>query len=327
LLLLDEPDSHIHPDKQKALLRVICDWAEENDAKVLIATHSRHLLETLDGDATFHWMQNGARQDESDFDRVKVLMDLGALDRADLLKNGEIDAVVLTEDANAADASRKRRKNPLRHLLKANGIDLDRVQVWSYEGCTHHHTAKVLSRFIRDTAPGVEILVHRDRDYFSDAEVQEFVDRHGESGLDVFVTDGADVESHFLDEDHLSEVADLGFEEIEALLEEATDETREDSLDAFSRAEMEREKEARRAAGKTGEPSPSRVAKACEAQLDNDPGKFRHGKKTLKALRRLIQEHHGTQPDLLAPSEHLAVQELEDFADRLGHTEEDETDD
>lgn len=329
LLLLDEPDSHIHPDKQKALLRVICDWAEKEDAKVLIATHSRHLLETLDGDATFHWMQNGKRQAESDFDRVKVLMDLGALDRADLLKNGEIDAVILTEDADAADTSREKnkRKNPLRRLIAANGIGLARVHVWSYEGCTHHHTAKVLSRFIRDTAPAVKILVHRDRDYLSNDEVQEFVDGHRSCGLQVFVTAGTDVESHFIDVDHLAEVTQLDVSEVDVLVQDATSETKEDSLDAFSRAEMEREKDARRAAGKSGDPSPNQVTQACGAQFEADPGKYRHGKKTLKALRRLIQERYGIQPDLLVPSAHLAVPALESFAVQLGHIAANELDD
>lgn len=320
LLLLDEPDAHIHPDKQRALLRVICEWAEGNDAKVLIATHSRHLLDALDGDAAFHWMQEGARKDEDDFDRVRVLMDLGALDRSDRLKSGDIHAVVLTEDANAADSSRKKNTNPLRRLLAANGVDLQHVQVWSYAGCTEVRIAKVLSEFIRDTAPGVQILIHRDRDYLSDDEVAAFQDDYTKQSLEVFVTAGTDAESHFLTVPHLCDASGLDEPTMTALVDVATAEVRDESLGTFSREGMRRAKATRRAENKQGEPNPHEISEACKTAFDEAPARYRHGKKTLKALRRLIADQHGAQPDLLAASAHLTDPVLTEFAGRLQAT-------
>lgn len=314
LLLLDEPDSHIHPDKQRALLGVVTNWAGEQGAKVIIATHSRHLLDSMDGAASFHWMQRGTRRSEEDFDRVKVLMDLGALDRSDRLKNGDVATVVLSEDAQAADAHKKSANSPLRRLLAANGANFTQTQVWSYEGCTQIHTAKVLASFIVEHAPGARVLVHRDRDYLSDEEVDLLVKDFSLAGIDLFITSGTDVESYFINPAHLAQMAGISMQEAGDLIAAATAETNEDSLDSFSRAEMAREKVRRREMREGGEPSPRAVADDCRRLLDATPERFRHGKKTLKALRRLVQERYGVPTDLLEMSPHIAeVGQLRSF--------------
>ena len=44
LLLMDEPDVHLHPDLQVKLMTMIADMAEAHDFQVLVATHSTALL-------------------------------------------------------------------------------------------------------------------------------------------------------------------------------------------------------------------------------------------------------------------------------------------
>jgi hypothetical protein len=43
----------------------------------------------------------------------------------------------------------------------------------SYEGCSKIASANLFSVFVKQKMPGVKILVHRDRDYLTDAEVEE----------------------------------------------------------------------------------------------------------------------------------------------------------
>lgn len=43
LLLLDEPDSHLHPDNQRALATLLVSISDKTQTTVLISTHSRHL--------------------------------------------------------------------------------------------------------------------------------------------------------------------------------------------------------------------------------------------------------------------------------------------
>ena len=49
---------------------------------------------------------------------------------------------------------------------------MDEVDIWSYNGCTNIKTAQILAAFIMRHAPATKILIHRDRDYFTDEEIQ-----------------------------------------------------------------------------------------------------------------------------------------------------------
>ena len=314
LLLLDEPDSHIHPDKQRLLLAVVQDWAADNGTRVLIATHSRHLLDTMEGVAAFHWMQAGKKRDEQDYDRLKVLMELGALDRSDRLRAGDVDAVVLTEDAAAADTHPKKNRSALRTLLRASGLDLGRVQVWSYDGCTNLQTARVLANFIRDNAPGARILVHLDRDYEPDEAMDTLKADLAAADMAVFITDGVDAESHLLSIDHVLELhadADLDRNALATAIDDATQETREQSLARFTSAEDKRLKYAKE------KPSSLQVTRDCEFKLDASPNRYRYGKKVLGRFCGKVQGTLGKNPDIYTATQHVAVPELSAFAATL----------
>jgi predicted ATP-dependent endonuclease of OLD family len=45
VLILDEPDSHLHPDNQRALCDLICRLASSRGFQAIISTHSRHVLD------------------------------------------------------------------------------------------------------------------------------------------------------------------------------------------------------------------------------------------------------------------------------------------
>ncbi len=48
LLLLDEPDAHLHPSNQRILAATLLKIAEQGNAKIVLATHSRHIFDALD---------------------------------------------------------------------------------------------------------------------------------------------------------------------------------------------------------------------------------------------------------------------------------------
>jgi predicted ATPase len=59
-LILDEPDSHLHPDNQRKLVRLIAKLAEEKNFQVLLSTHSRHVLdEATSVGAKVTWFSGG----------------------------------------------------------------------------------------------------------------------------------------------------------------------------------------------------------------------------------------------------------------------------
>ena len=59
LLLLDEPDSHLHPSNQRRLARMLSEIADRRDFQILLTTHSRHLLDELSSSATTLWFDAG----------------------------------------------------------------------------------------------------------------------------------------------------------------------------------------------------------------------------------------------------------------------------
>jgi ABC-type uncharacterized transport system ATPase subunit len=68
LLLLDEPDSHLHPSNQKLLAQTITRVAEKG-CNIIIATHSRHLVGALRKNAKITLMKIG-EVEVSDYIRI-----------------------------------------------------------------------------------------------------------------------------------------------------------------------------------------------------------------------------------------------------------------
>lgn len=307
LLLLDEPDSHIHPDRQRELISLLADLAEQEDFQVIIATHSRHLLDELVKGERFHWMSDGQRMDEDQLDRVRVLTDLGALDSGDLLKSGQVDAVILTEDSE---------KKPIETLLESSGFDMQRTQVWSYSGCTKIDAADVLARFIQDHAPGTEVVVHHDRDYRSDDEVEVLRARFQAKSLHFFVTDGTDVESHLVDLRHIrSHYPQASDNQVNAVIADSTARVRDQSVTSLARKRLEEDRSRRRADGNRGDPDPVSITDTARADFDQNPQRWRHGKKTLGHVIAGLQQLLGENPNLLRPSPALRHPTLAEVAD------------
>lgn len=81
LMLLDEPDEHLHPSNQVLLCDAIRLLVHEMNLQVILSTHSRHMISALDGDARFIWMKSGTVcTDDQSSNFYNVLLDLGALD-------------------------------------------------------------------------------------------------------------------------------------------------------------------------------------------------------------------------------------------------------
>jgi hypothetical protein len=197
LLLLDEPDSHLHPNNQRKLANMLIKLAEIRDFQIILATHSRHMIDEFNGNAKMHWIRNGEVVADSTFDEASVLLDLGALDKGDLLLHGNIKCVLLTEDEDIL---------PISAILEASGFNMKEVDTWSYKGCTKIDVALVLNEFIKKHASAATVLLHRDRDYQTDSEAEELRESIEKAGMRCFLTRGTDIESHYLSKEHIHEI-------------------------------------------------------------------------------------------------------------------------
>lgn len=298
VLILDEPDSHLHPDNQRKLARLLDKLTRERDFQVVMSTHSRPFMDELHAaNAKIVWISGGAAQ-EGDFDRVQALMDLGALDAADRLNHGRMPVIVLTEDQKFA---------PLRKVLESSGFTPGEYEIWSYATSSKTAAAIALAKFIREKAPETRVVVHRDRDYIGEPEVAAFIADLAAVGATTFVTAGTDIESYYLDLDHLATVfPELSASEIANVVSRATAEARDESIKIMINARVEAANRHRRVGALPDPPSPGSIAAQAQIDFDSDPARYRHGKTTLKRTRQILMEEHRLSREIVHTSPSLA---------------------
>lgn len=309
LLILDEPDSHLHPDNQRKIIRMLVNLAEEKDFQVILSTHSRHMIDEIekyDTNVNINWIKNGQIVEEDEFDMVKVFMEIGALDKGDLLKNGKTKCVVLTEDSTEPEM--------LSAVLESSGFVLRDIDIWPYSGCTKVDTATVLAAFIKKHAPAAKIILHRDRDYMTSDEVNGFKGMIERLGIRCFITNGTDVESHFLNLSHIKKVCNITDDKIiEELINKSTDEIEKISIEKFinSRTIIELDKSRKKGDGKINN---GQISIECINLYNSNKSRYRHGKKVFKALKNNMQKEIKGKFNLIQNSEFLLVNELKCIA-------------
>lgn len=195
IILLDEPDSHIHPTKQKLLAKELSRKAANNqDLRIVFSTHSRYILDALEDKANVVHFQNG--KIFQDVQGSNILLDIGAADADYLFSKKELKYIIVTED-KVDDIDTK--KEFLKKFLIANGLNETEFVLHSYEGCTKVDFAKILQGFVRKQIPSVKVIVHIDRDQKvdGDREVQKLTEDCKKRDLIFFMTKFQEIESYF----------------------------------------------------------------------------------------------------------------------------------
>ncbi|MDU2239740.1 MAG: ATP-binding protein [Paenibacillus sp.] len=303
MLILDEPDSHLHPNNQRKLATVLRKFTEERELQILLSTHSRHLIDELFESSKMHWVQHGKIKVEEDYDIVRVLTDIGALDRGERLLRDNIKYVFLTEDSDTSG---------VRALLVSSGYDLNEVDIWSYEGCAKVDIALVLNAFIRKHAPLSKVILHRDRDYLNDGEIQDYKNKIEQTGMICFITEGTDVESHFLTSEHINKIfPQITTDQAQAIIDEATGEVENKSLEKFinSRTRIDI-----RNLGPNNI-NPGRIALNANQLYSSNKIRYRHGKKVMNCVRSKLQRILGCDIEVLVPSEFVKDEYLNSILD------------
>lgn len=304
VLILDEPDSHLHPDNQRVLCDLVSRLATERNFQAIISTHSRHVLDSLKDSSRIIWLNKGAIVDQPDINTTEVLLDLGALDSVDYFADGETRCVVATEDTD---------KDALKAILWSNDFVPDDTEVASYAGSSKADAAIVLGQFLLDKAPHVKLVVHRDRDYMSDAAAAQFRDRLAARQISPLLTSESDIESYFLNAAHISTVNPfLSVERAQELLDAATLETRERSIEAMINLRTE-EAFKRRQEG-LGNPNHGQIAVTAAADYDADPVRYRRGKLVARRLNALLNQELNGHGRIFVASAHLARAEIRALA-------------
>jgi energy-coupling factor transporter ATP-binding protein EcfA2 len=304
VIILDEPDSHLHPNNQRLLCSLLQGVALERDTQVFLTTHSRHVVDALSGQADFLWVRNKTAERMNQDHDLAVLIDIGALDVKEMLSQTRARCIVLTEDSI---------KRGLEVLLESSGIPMGETLVLSYHGCTSTHNLRPLLSLIRSSNPAARIIVHRDRDYLTDDESAAWKTEIRALGSDPFLTNGVDVESHFLNPEHLAELNNAEVATMLDIMQRAAEECETLSVEKYVNGRSDIEKKA----GTFGRLNLGQLAATAPTIVSSNTPRFLHAKTVMRAVRRIYQQENSGHLRTLEPSAHIRVPSLVSISQRL----------
>ncbi|WP_313591810.1 ATP-dependent nuclease [Agrobacterium cavarae] len=178
LLLVDEPDAHLHPTTQERLVPVLVAASKDMGTQVILTTHSPSVVRALPGEANVIWMKDGKVQANGNTEG-RQMMGWGLLDRKILM---------LTEDKDSG---------MIRSLL-AQWPHLDRaVAVWPLRGSGKLPDPEVIRDFVDLTAGSMKVIIHRDRDFLMPQEISVLSEPYERHGHSFWVTKHSDMEAYW----------------------------------------------------------------------------------------------------------------------------------
>jgi len=196
ILLIDEPDAHLHPDKQERLIEALERVAPEYETQVILTTHSPHIVRAASPAAKLVWMREGAVETDDD-EAIRRLLGWGGLDKA---------ALFFVEDED---------DKPLRAILR-QWPDLARqIAICRCFGIENLPKDKLLKGLLVDGELKIKALLHRDGDFMTPQEAEKWRDGFKTPGVFPWVTEGADIEAYFCSTEYLRALYGVSSEQAE----------------------------------------------------------------------------------------------------------------
>lgn len=206
---------------------------------------------------------------------------------------GKEKCFVLTEDENY--------EGLLSVIFESSGFNMDETTFISYEGCSKLSSVTLFTVFANEKLPHIKIIVHRDRDYLTDNEIQKEVDGFSALNVEFFITDGTDVESHFVNAKHINHCHPaISKAKGQALIDECLTENEETSLQRLRIKEF----------GANHKNKPTHLAQALIDLVKSNKMRFSYGKKLLGLLKSKIQLTLKANSDIEVTSPHVASPQL-----------------
>ncbi len=215
LLLIDEPDIHLHPSVQEALPAVLTQLAAQYDLKIVLSTHSPFIVRGAPLATKVHWLENGTLK-TSDRSAVELALGWGAFGKSIILvsedANNEFLKKLLSQWAEIASQTAILPGRGYSNLLKRDeAIEL----------------RETLGRMFK-------IVVHRDRDSLTELEVAQLTQDYEAEGVSLWITDGSDLEAYFCQEHVISKLAACDNEEATRHIENALQNQQQAIRDQFA---------------------------------------------------------------------------------------------
>jgi ABC-type cobalamin/Fe3+-siderophores transport system ATPase subunit len=202
VMLIDEPDAHLHPNKQERLIETLERAAREFNTQIVLTTHSPHIARAASPAAKLVWMKSGIVETEDD-EVIRRLLGWGGLDKA---------ALFFVEDED---------DKPLRAVLRQWPELARQVAVCRCFGIDNLPRDKFLTGLLLDGKLKSRALLHRDGDFMTAEEAERWTNGFKTPGVFPWVTVGSDIEAYFCQAEYLSALFEVSVEVAEEWRQEA----------------------------------------------------------------------------------------------------------
>lgn len=155
VLLLDEPDAHLHPSLQSQLVEALEDIVRVSGKQVLMATHSTEILRWADPASVMEFKATGAKYLKEANQKISLFLGLGSnyAPKLDPLRNSK--KLLIVESASDARI--------LKTLAGRTGLVWpENLVIWPWTGSSKER--KNLFLQLQDEVPGLKAISIRDRD-------------------------------------------------------------------------------------------------------------------------------------------------------------------
>jgi len=178
ILLIDEPDIHVHPSIQEKLVKVLAAVAQERDLRILLTTHSPFVVRGAPPNANVYWVNDG-KIESTDRGMMELALGWGAFGKK---------VIIVSEDSNTE----------LLKKLISQWPQIEKfVAFFPGTGYRGIPTAEQAATITTSLGGKYKLLVHRDRDSLTDEEVSKLQKTYADKGISLWAPDLSDIEAYF----------------------------------------------------------------------------------------------------------------------------------
>ena len=196
ILLIDEPDAHLHPDKQERLIEALELASKEFDVQIVLTTHSPHITRAASPNTSLVWMNEG-KVASGDDASIRRLMGWGALDKKLLF---------FIEDSDDQAIRAILRQWP--HLQR-------QVSICRCFGVKNLPKDDFLRGLASSGGAKVKAVIHRDRDFMTIKEGEIWRQSYTIPEAYPWHTEWVDVEAYFCSSEYIQKTYDVAPETAE----------------------------------------------------------------------------------------------------------------
>lgn len=241
-----------------------------------------------------HWKNINESMDSLRKDKAELQNELVSI-------NIDSKCIFLTED---------KKKDLVEILISANGFQLDEVDVRTYKGCTNIGSVEVLNHYLNDKfgENSPTIVVHRDKDYMTQEEVDVNIQKFSDLGIDLFITTGTDIESYFVNIEHLKFcLVDRDKDELAAIVLQAKTDKKDKALNMLRLKEF----------GQNHQNKSSHFQSYMDQCYSENEETLFHGKEVYKRVKGLYQEKYKANANIDLQSDFLVDTRLKLISEKI----------